>query len=257
MNWRAAIGIILVPLLMIGIWYVLTQTSIFGGSDVEGEPFAHEGNLLKDNPGLEPGVWYLSFDMPGSPELSVPLVFDHDTRCGSEGMLTVCNISFEQGQRVRVEGMRAGDIVRVSKLVYEPATHEDGTRIRLYFYDPDNDKNASGNILCSRQGLVAVERVIPKTQTPLTDAVKLLLRGEISDEERARGVRSEFPLPGVMLEKAVLDDGIVTLTFEDPQNKTGGGSCRVAVLSAQIEATAKQFPMVSQVRFEPEGLFQP
>lgn len=105
--------------------------------------------------------------------------------------------------------------------------------------------------------LVAVERVIPKTQTPLTDAVKLLLRGEISDEERARGVRSEFPLPGVILEKAVLDNGIVTLTFEDPQNKTGGGSCRVTVLSAQIEATAKQFPMVSQVRFLPEELFQP
>lgn len=40
-------------------------------------------------------------------------------------------------------------------------------------------------------------------------------------------------------------------------NKTNGGSCRAGILWFQIEATAKQFSEVKQVRFLPEELFQP
>lgn len=130
------------------------------------------------------------------------------------------------------------------------------TSIKLFFYDPSLDQGPGG-VQCTAKGLVAVERVIPRTMTPLKDAIELLLRGEISDEERAQGVESEFPLDGVRLEKAVIDEGVATLTFQDPQNKTGGGSCRVSILWHQIEATAKQFPTVQSVRFEPEELFQP
>lgn len=130
------------------------------------------------------------------------------------------------------------------------------TPIKLYFYNPALDQGVGG-VQCSRNGLVSVERKIPKTVTPLADAVKLLLRGEISAEERASGIESEFPLPGVTLKSASITDGVATLTFDDPQNKTGGGSCRVGILWFQIEATAKQFPTVKSVRFLPEELFQP
>ncbi len=133
---------------------------------------------------------------------------------------------------------------------------ETGTPIKLYFYNPALDQGP-GIVQCSKNGLVAVSRVIPKTMTPLTDALKLLLRGEIFDEERALGIESEFPLSGVVLKSATITDGVATLTFDDPQNKTGGGSCRIAILWAQIEATAKQFPTVESVRFMPEELFQP
>lgn len=137
-----------------------------------------------------------------------------------------------------------------------PISVETGTSIKLYFYNPAFDQGPGG-VQCSRNGLVAVPRVIPKTTTPLADAVKLLLRGEISDEERASGIESELPLPGVTLKSATITDGVATLVFDDPQNKTGGGSCRVAILWAQIEATAKQFPTIKSVRFVPEELFQP
>jgi len=137
-----------------------------------------------------------------------------------------------------------------------PVSVESGTAIKLYFYNPALDQGPGG-VQCSRNGLVAVERVIPKTTTPLTDAIKLLLQGEISDEERASGIESEFPLSGVSLTSATITDGVATLTFNDPQNKTVGGSCRIAILWAQIEATATQFPTVTSVRFMPEELFQP
>lgn len=137
----------------------------------------------------------------------------------------------------------------------KPVT-EKGRTITLYYYNPALDEGPGG-IQCTKKGLVGVERVIPETEIPLTETIKLLLRGEISQEEKERGITSEFPLVGVMLVNASVQNGVATLTFSDPQNKTGGGSCRVAILWAQIEATAKQFSGVTSVRFVPEELFQP
>ena len=129
--------------------------------------------------------------------------------------------------------------------------------ILLYYYNPANDKDESGNIMCSSAGLVAVNRQISLNQTPVQGAINLLMKGELSKEETAAGVATEFPLEGLELKGANLNDGFLTLEFGDPQNKTSGGSCRVGILRAQIEATAKQFEGVNEVRFVPEELFQP
>lgn len=139
-----------------------------------------------------------------------------------------------------------------------PVTFAQNERtVKLYYYDEDKDKDASGNVQCSRDGLVAVERKIPVSLTPIQDTIKLLLKGEITDAEKARGVSTEYPLSGLTLKGANLKDGNLTLEFSDPQNKTSGGSCRVGILWYQIEATAKQFPEVKSVDFIPEELFQP
>ncbi len=130
-------------------------------------------------------------------------------------------------------------------------------QISLYYYNPENDKDESGNIMCSPAGLVAVGREIAVTPTPIQDAVNLLIKGDLTDEEIAAGITSEFPLAGVELKGANLKEGILTLEFADPQNKTGGGACRTGILRAQIEATAEQFDGVNQVRFIDEELFQP
>jgi hypothetical protein len=129
--------------------------------------------------------------------------------------------------------------------------------INLYYYNPNLDKDDSGNILCSRKGLVAVERKIKTTLTPIGDAINLLLAGQLTQREKEIGVTTEFPLPGFSLQSAVLENGVLTLTFEDLNNMSGGGSCRAGILWFQIEATAKQFPGIEQVRFMPEELFQP
>ncbi|MFA6338681.1 MAG: GerMN domain-containing protein [Candidatus Paceibacterota bacterium] len=129
-------------------------------------------------------------------------------------------------------------------------------KVKLYFYNPELDQGPGG-AQCSRKGLVEVERVISATTTPLEDTINLLLRGELSDEEKANGISTEFPLSGVTLKSVVIDEGVATLTFNDPKFKTSGGSCRVGIIRFQIEATAKQFPSVTSVRFMPEDLFQP
>lgn len=130
------------------------------------------------------------------------------------------------------------------------------TRVTLYYYDPARDQGPGG-AQCSPKGLVAVERLLPKTQTPLRDSIALLIRGELLAQERAAGLTTEFPIAGLDLKSASITNAVATLVFDDPQGKTGGGSCRIGILRAQIEATAKQFPTVSSVRIEPVELFQP
>lgn len=95
------------------------------------------------------------------------------------------------------------------------------------------------------------------SKTPIQDAIKLLLKGELTEEEKAQGIETEYPLAGFSLEGAALKDGVLTLEFFDLQNKTSGGSCRAGILWFQIEEIAKQFPEVKKVRFLPENLFQP
>ena len=139
---------------------------------------------------------------------------------------------------------------------FAPCPPEERT-VKLFYYSPERDKDENGNVLCSRNGLVPVERKIPVTKTPIQDTIKLLFLGGLTDEERARGISTEYPLKGLSLKGASLKDGVLTLEFSDPNNKTGGGSCRVGILWFQIEATAKQFPGVKKVQFLPEELFQP
>jgi hypothetical protein len=130
-------------------------------------------------------------------------------------------------------------------------------QINVYFYNSEKDKDSNDNILCSKQGLVALRREIPITLTPIQDAINLLLLGELSEAERAENINTEFPLEGLELVGANLKDGVLTLDFKDPMNKTSGGSCRAGILWNQIEATALQFPEVTSVHFTPEELFQP
>ncbi len=130
-------------------------------------------------------------------------------------------------------------------------------KIKLYFYNPENDKDEAGDVKCGRDGLVAVEREIPVSKTPIQEAINLLLEGGLNQVEREAGITTEFPLAGVELKGVNLQDGVLTLEFADPGNKTSGGACRAGILWFQIEATAKQFEDVAEVRFTPETLFQP
>lgn len=140
----------------------------------------------------------------------------------------------------------------------QPSPNESNVKtVKLFYYDPSKDEDATGNILCSKQGLAAVTRNIPITKTPIQDTIKLLLEGNLTPSEKAQGITTEYPLPGVQLISAYLNNGVLTVTLSDPQNKTSGGSCRAGILWFQIESTAKQFPEVQQVKFQPETLFQP
>ena len=130
-------------------------------------------------------------------------------------------------------------------------------QIQLYYYNQKRDMEIAEYIPCDPETVLPVSREIFLSQTPIQDTINLLLQGNVTQEEKKEGFSPMFPLERVKLVGANLKEGVLTLEFEDPFNKTGGGSCRVRLLWAQVEKTAKQFPEVREVRFLPEELFQP
>jgi hypothetical protein len=133
-------------------------------------------------------------------------------------------------------------------------------KVLLYYYNAEQDKDEQGNIKCSQDGLVAIEKAVSVNQTSIPDVINLLLKGKenLTTEQELEGTTTEFPLEGLSLSQTNLKaDGTLVLTFEDPLHQTSGGSCRAGILWFQIEETAKQFDGVERVEFMPEELFQP
>ena len=78
--------------------------------------FIQTGNLVKDNPGMDPGTWYLVCDAPGSPASTVKLDFNSKSLCQPIS----CD-ELTPGTRVRLRGDQQGDLVFVQKIEVVPA----------------------------------------------------------------------------------------------------------------------------------------
>jgi hypothetical protein len=141
-----------------------------------------------------------------------------------------------------------------------PAANAKDTRtIKLYYYNVKTD-----NGQCTKAGLAAVQRKIPQDndfKKTMASALNMFLKGDLTAEERAQGIDTEYPLDGLKLSKVDFDktSGKLTLTLEDLKHKTTGGSCRVDVLYYQLEATIMQFGEVSGFKLvsSDDGLFAP
>lgn len=200
-----------------------------------------EGNVLAEGFATADGDWMTENFVPFTAELQYP--------APDEEMAAVLIL-----EKANPSGLPAqADEISVEVTLAPQEQRE----VTLYYYNQSEDVDADGNILCSDQGLVAVERKMPVSQTPVQDAIRLLLEGDITAQEAAAGIETEFPLAGLELIGANLEDGTLTLEFDDPQGATSGGSCRVSILRAQIEETALQFGEVDEVEILPEDIFQP
>jgi len=130
---------------------------------------------------------------------------------------------------------------------------DDFVKIKLYYYNKLQDPNRT----FKAKYVLPVVRTVPRTKAPVKDAIKLLIQGDLSWQERSAGFETEFPHPKFKLLSAKLQNGVVTLKFPDIPGFTTGGAARVWLLAESIRKTARQFSQVRQVVFEPEYLFQP
>lgn len=126
-------------------------------------------------------------------------------------------------------------------------------KVEIFYYN----RKADPDVLCRTEAVQAVSREIDVTKSPIRDTLELLISGRISRDEEDAGIMTDFPIEGLSLKGVNLKEGILFVEFSDPQNKTGGGSCKVSLLRAQIEKTALQFREVREVRILPEEAFQP
>lgn len=85
--------------------------------------FSAMGNLVKNNPGMKPGVWYLVHEKPGSPAVATELSFGDKSLCTVNGKVSACPAaSLAQGARVTVDGIEDGAAVNVISLVDESSS---------------------------------------------------------------------------------------------------------------------------------------
>jgi len=85
---------------------------------LEPTDFLKIGNLVQNNPGLEPGIPYLIYEEPGQPALSVKLEFDALSAYVSQGRALILSglSASQQGQRVALEGIQKEGGVLIRKI---------------------------------------------------------------------------------------------------------------------------------------------
>jgi len=133
---------------------------------------------------------------------------------------------------------------------YSPAKKSE---ISLFYYNKIEDQETT----CSSKYVLPVKRCITGSNNQIVDAINLLLEGNLTAEEKAKGFSTEFPNQDFNLLNSNLKDGELTLEFSEVPGFTTGGSCRVNILASEIIKTAKQFPEVKKVIFKPDSLFEP
>lgn len=251
----AAIAIVgVTAIVAFGIWFfrATEEPPVDNGG---WETFDETGNLTFNSPGASPETWYLVYEEPGAPALTAELAFTQESVCNLQSGTTTCPEGLAPGMRVRVIGKVRDNIVRT-----ETMTEIAGTRdVELFYYNVNKDTDGKGVVACGRGGLDPVARTIPdgSEEDDIRATLALLLQGEISAEERMKGISTEYPLAGLTITNVARSGSELTITFDDPQNRTSGGACRAGILWFQIEATVKQFDGITSVRFLPEYLFQP
>ncbi|MCS6956307.1 MAG: GerMN domain-containing protein [Patescibacteria group bacterium] len=132
--------------------------------------------------------------------------------------------------------------------------------VLIFYYNPNKDKDENGNIKCSKDGLIPIQRKIISNENLIKNTIDLLLKGKenLNQKEVESGLTTEFPLKGFKLKSFNLKpDGTLILEFDDPFNQSSGGSCRSFILKSQIEETLKQFSQIKNIEILPEHLFQP
>jgi len=112
-------------------------------------------------------------------------------------------------------------------------------KVKIFLGSSKLDPEAS----CNK--VFAVERIIPKTQTPSIATINVLLKGQ-SAEEKNTGYFTSINAD-VKLQKLTIENGTAKADFDEQLEASVGGSCRVSAIRAQITETLKQFPSVKDV----------
>ncbi len=159
----------------------------------------------------------------------------------------------EKGEVVKALTDDKFDEIKGEEIKEEPLNVQ---KVSLFFYDKEKDKSLppEGQISCSQEAIVPVERIV-RGENPALDALDLLFREEERKEESH--LTNELARTGLYLESLSLEDGVLTIEIPEVPGVTSGGSCQMNIYRSQIEKTALQFPEIQEIRFEPESLFQP
>ncbi len=122
--------------------------------------------------------------------------------------------------------------------------------VKLYYYKQSDDKDNT----CGNDFVLPVERQIPVSDDIIGDSIRLLIKGQLTAEEKAAGFASDFPADFNLL-TSDLGDGVLKLNFTDVPGLMAGGTCKGNLMLEEIIKTARQFPEVKKIVIYPDSLF--
>ena len=118
MKMYAVIAFCLVLFGGVAYWF-MSQKSPSSASLPSGAAFVEDGHIAKNNPGLKPGVWFLSYEKPGESAQLRELSFSADSICSGKTTSGTCAPEiFIQGRSAHVEGIVSDSIVRVQHMTF-------------------------------------------------------------------------------------------------------------------------------------------
>lgn len=125
--------------------------------------------------------------------------------------------------------------------------------VKIFYSNPAADSSD-----CS--AVSPVYRFLGPSQTPLAQALSLLLKNGLTKAEMSAGLVNNIP-PGVRINSLdVAEDGL-HVDFSEELKSGVAGSCRVIAIRSQLEETLKQFGTVFKVFFtvngSAEGVLEP
>jgi|GEM_PF-1210944 len=133
---------------------------------------------------------------------------------------------------------------------YEPEKKES---ILLYYYNKADDTDGTYEYKFVKPVVRQVS-----SSNKIKTAVEMLLKGNLTEEERSQGFVTEYPNPGFKLVNSDLNEnGRLVLEFTEVPGFTSGTSPQVGIMMEEILKTVRQFPEVKSIVFKPDSLFEP
>ncbi len=118
------------------------------------------------------------------------------------------------------------------------------SKIRFFLVNAVGSENAGDASPCNKD-LVAVDRTVKPTATPLRAAIDELLAAPEQTDANGRLVGNFVRGPGLHAEAVEIRNGAASISIAGSLDLDN--SCRRSLVLSQIEATARQFPSVRSV----------
>ena len=133
-------------------------------------------------------------------------------------------------------------------VLFESTASQETIKVKAYFNNSKLVEDITSDSYCKH--VFPVEREIPKTLGVARAALEELLKGP-TKAEKTEGYFTSI-ISGVEIQGIAIENEIAKVDFNDELDRAGG-SCRVALIFAQITQTIKQFPTVKNVIISVNG----
>lgn len=158
------------------------------------------------------------------------------------------SLNYESSEKRLVVNLKAG-IISLTASWYGSS---EKAKVVLYYYNQLKDENNT----CSFGFIEPIEREISASGDVIKQTVDLLLTGQLTEEEKLSGFRSESSSEFKLLQSNLSDNGTLTMEFTEVPGLTSGNSCSSALIMQEILKTVRQFPQVKRIVFKPDSLFE-